>query len=262
MKQWIVGLGLLLNSPLGLSADIQLRSSDGQRIHAQEHAVKGSTKSVLFVHMEKGSADDWEFFAKRLKRSGFTTLAIDLRGHGASQIASGSLQKSDWAKMKADVIAGVDRLEKKGMKSIVVVGASIGANLALQVAAEDLRVSQTVLLSPGHNIKGVRVEGLLANYGDRPLFVAVSAEDGYASKTGLLLDSQAQGPHTLEILSGAGKGSKMLDRDPSLASTIQNWLNNPGLSAEDLESPLEISLDIPAPETEKMQTEGEKLPGF
>ena len=54
----------------------------------------------------------------------------------------------------------------------------------------------------------------------------------------------------------------MLDRDPSLASTIQNWLNNPGLSAEDLESPLEISLDIPAPETEKMQTEGEKLPGF
>jgi len=262
MKQWILSLALFLNSPLGQAGEVQLRSSDGQRIAAQESAAKSGNKSVLFVHMEKGSANDWEFFAKRLKRSGFTTLAIDLRGHGGSPMPSGSVQKDDWAKMKADVIAGVDWLEKKGMKDIVLVGASIGANLALQVAAEDARISQTVLLSPGHNIKGVRVEGLLARYGDRPLFIAVSAEDGYASKTGLLLDSQAQGPHTLEILSGAGKGSVMLDREPGLASTIQNWINDPGLGQDSLEKPLSISLDIPASNTEKIQPEGKRLPGF
>jgi pimeloyl-ACP methyl ester carboxylesterase len=258
MKQWIFGLALFLNSPLSQAAEIQLRSSDGQRIAAQENTTKNSKKGVLLVHMEKGSANDWEFFVKRLKRAGFTTLAIDLRGHGGSKMASGSLKKEDWAKMKADVVAGVDWLEKKGVKDMVVIGASIGANLVLQVATEDERISQTVLLSPGHNIKGVRVEGLLARYGERPLFIAVSAEDGYASKTGLLLDSQAQGPHTLEILSGAGKGSVMLDREPGLASTIQNWIKKTRIGPEVLEKPL----NIPAAKTEKIQSEGQKLPGF
>jgi pimeloyl-ACP methyl ester carboxylesterase len=262
MKSWFLGLALFLISPLVESAEIQLRSSDGVQITALQNQTKSSTKGVLLVHMENGSANDWEFFANRLKRSGFNTLAIDLRGHGGSRLPTGTLQKSDWPKMKADVKAGVDWLAKKGVENIVVVGASIGANLALQVAAEDSRVNQIILLSPGHNIKGVRVEGLLATYGARPLFIAVSADDAYASKTGLLLDSQAQGPHTLKILSNAGKGSVMLDRDSSLASAIQNWINNPGTGADALAAPLELSLEIPASENEQMKTEGQKLPGF
>jgi pimeloyl-ACP methyl ester carboxylesterase len=262
MKSWILGLVLFLISPLVESTEIQLRSSDGIQLSALQNQNQNSTKGVLLVHMENGSANDWEFFANRLKRSGFNTLAIDLRGHGGSRLPTGSLQKSDWAKMKADVTAGVDWLEKNGVKNIVLIGASIGANLALQVAAEDRRVNQAILLSPGHNIKGVRVEGLLATYGERPLFIAVSAEDAYASKTGLLLDSQAQGPHTLKILSGAGKGTVMLDRESSLASTIQNWINDPGTGADALAAPLDLSLEIPAAENEQMKTEGQKLPGF
>jgi pimeloyl-ACP methyl ester carboxylesterase len=208
--------------------------------------------------MQDGSSNDWEFFANRLRRSGFTTLAIDLRGHGASRLNKGQLSQEDYAAMKNDVQAGVDWLAKKGMDQIFVIGAALGANLALQVAAEDERVDKMVLLSPGHNIKGIRVDGLLASYGERPLFVAVSAEDAYASKTGLLLDAEARGEHRLEILSGAGNGTVMLDRDPSLASTIQGWLN----STPGTREALDISLDIPAGETERMQTEGQKLPGF
>jgi len=258
MKFQILLLALLTGSSVGYSAELQLRSSDGIRINALHNQAADSDKAVLFVHMEDGSSNDWEFFAKRLFRSGFSTLAIDLRGHGASRLSKGRLEREDYAAMKADVKAGVDWLSKKGVEDLFVIGASLGANLALQVAAEDDRVDKTVLLSPGHTIQGIRIDGLLADYGERPVFIAVSAEDAYVSKTGLLLDSQARGEHRLEILSGAGKGTVMLDRDPSLASSIQGWLNETASNSDTLD----ISLDVPAGETERMQTEGQKLPGF
>jgi len=139
-----------------------------------------------------------------------------------------------------------------------VIGAGIGANLALQAASEDERVKRLVLLSPKHRVRGLSVDGLLEQYGERPLFIAVSAEDGRASRTALLLDSQALGNHSLELLSNAGSGTQMLDRDSSLASKIQSFLNAiPGQNPSD-----PVNLDVPPAELEGMTTEGERLPGF
>ena len=88
--------------------------------------------------------------------------------------------------------------------------------------------------------------------------IAVSVEDSYASKTSLLLDSQAVGEHKMEILSNAGSGTQMLDREPNLASTIQGFLNDVVEDGGDLD----MSIDIPQTDPERLTTEGEKLPGF
>ena len=247
----------LLGLPTATAGDVNFSASDGQRIAAVHNPVGSSTRGVVLVHDDGGSGTDWEFFANRLKRTGFHTLSVDLRGHGASRV-SGRLSTEDYAAMKGDVVAAVKWLRRQGVEELVLIGAGLGANLALQTAAEDAEVAKLVLLSPRHRVKGVTVDGFLGRYGERPLMIAVSVEDTYASKTSLLLDSQATGEHKMEILSNAGSGTQMLDREPSLASTIQGFLNNVTEEGE----PLDMSIDIPQTELERMTTEGEKLPGF
>ena len=252
-----VALACLVWLPTAEAGDVTFSTDDGQRIAAFHNPVGSSTRGVVLVHDDGGSGTDWEFFANRLKRTGFHTLAVDLRGHGASRV-SGRLSNDDYAAMKADVIAAVNWIRKKGVEEVILIGAGLGANLALQTAAEDSEVAKLVLLSPRHRVKGVTVDGFLGRYGERPLMIAVSVEDTYASKTSLLLDSQAVGEHKMEILSNAGSGTQMLDREPSLASTIQGFLNNVAEEGEELD----MSIDIPQTDPERLTTEGEKLPGF
>ncbi|MEC7239880.1 MAG: alpha/beta fold hydrolase [Myxococcota bacterium] len=254
---WATAVACLAWLPAAQAADVNFSAADGQRIAAFHNPVGSSKRGVVLVHDDGGNGSDWEFFANRLKRTGFHTLAVDLRGHGASRV-NGRLSNEDYTAMKADVIAAVNWLRRKGVEELILIGAGLGANLALQTAAEDTEVSKLVLLSPRHRVKGVTVDGFLGRYGERPVMIAVSVEDTYASKTSLLLDSQAVGEHKMEILSNAGSGTQMLDREPSLASTIQGFLND---VAEEGEA-LDMSIDIPQTDPERLTTEGEKLPGF
>ena len=254
---WTIALIGLFVSDASHAADVSLRSSDGQQIAAIHNPVSGSKRGVILVHGDGGSSNDWEFFANRLKRTGFHTLSIDLRGHGASR-HSGRLGPEDYTAMKTDVVGAVAWLKAKGVEELTLIGAGLGANLCLQAASENAEIAKLVLLSPRHRVKGVTVDGFLSGYGERPLMIAVSVEDSYASKTSLLLDSQALGQRKMEILSNAGSGTQMLDRDSSLASTIQAFLNDVVENGE----ALDISIDIPQTEPERLTTEGEKLPGF
>ena len=124
-----------------------------------------------------------------------------------------------------DVEAAVKQLRDKGCTEVAIVGASIGANLALLVAADDPEITNVVLLSPGLDYKGVSTESAIETYGERPVLIVVSKEDQYSARSGLLLDSMARGYHVLEIYDGAGHGTKMLNREPSLESLLISWLN-------------------------------------
>ena len=251
---------LTLATDVSFAGEVRLRAMDGQALHATHERAGGenSEKGVILVHMDGGSSQDWEFFAGRLKRTGFQTLALNLRGHGASRLASGKPEREDYSKMASDVKAAIEWLSQRGVTDLQLVGAGIGANVALQAASEDPRIQRLVLLSPKHRVRGLSVDGLLSGYGERPLFIAVSAEDGRAARTALLLDSQALGAHSMEILSNAGSGTQMLDRDSSLASKIQAFLNS--VPGQDPTAP--VDLDVPPAELEGMTTEGERLPGF
>ena len=255
---WAIAIAWIVSTPTAQAGDVSFRSSDGQRIAAVHNAVTDSTRAVILVHGDGGSSSDWEFFANRLKRTGFHTLSIDLRGHGASRAGSGRLSAEDYAAMKSDVLGAVAWMKARGVDEVSLIGAGLGANLCLQTAAGDSDIARLVLLSPKHRAKGVTVDGFLAGYGERPLLIAVSVEDTYASKTSLLLDTQALGQKHMEILSNAGSGTQMLDREPSLASTIQAFLNDIAGENEDLD----LSLEVPQSTPERMTTEGEKLPGF
>jgi len=100
----------------------QARSRDGVRIH---YVVAGSGRPLVFVHGLGESYETWkpqiEFFPKH----GFRVIALDLRGHGDSEIPRGRVTMEGFA---ADV-EGV--LDAESLEKAAMVGYSMGALVLL-----------------------------------------------------------------------------------------------------------------------------------
>ncbi len=177
------------------AADVTLQTDDGVKLHAVYNPVKSATRGVVLVHMAGRSAEDWAFIATKLNQSGVATLAVDLRGHGGNVSPTSSpttLTEADYQKMQKDVAAAVAHLRKQGVTDVSLMGASIGANLCLQVAAADPNIKSVVMLSPGMNFKGVMLSEALTTYGDRSLLVVAAIDDSYSAKTAQYIQDAAR----------------------------------------------------------------------
>ena len=172
MKALILGLCSLALTQSAWSRPLDITTEDNVRIHA-EISGKG-THGVLLIHDRDRSSVAWKLFAEKLAAKGFRVLAIDLRGHGKSAKAPG---EQDYTTMVHDVEAGLKTLRRYQLKGISLVGADLGANLALQVAANDPKITNIVLLSPGFNIKGIKATSNLTTYGERPILLAAAQGD-------------------------------------------------------------------------------------
>lgn len=237
-------------------ADTQsLEASDGTRLHAIAKGAEGK-KGVVLVHMLGREAEDWAFFADRLSKSQVRTIAVDLRGHGKSDKADDILEDADYPAMQQDVAAAVAWLRAQGVEEVSCAGASIGANLCLQAAADDPGIVNVVALSPGLKYKGVTSVDALEAYGERPLLIVASEDDGYSAKTAMVLDQRAKGQHHFELLQAAGHGTKMLNREPSLEGLVLSWLvGTYELSSGELVTPRPGS----NAQVDDVQTSGQKL---
>jgi hypothetical protein len=64
----------------------------------------------------------------------------------------------------------------------------------------------------------------LGDWGERPLFIAVSAEDGYSADSSRTLQEEATGETVLQMYQGAGHGTAMFTPQPDLIDLILDWL--------------------------------------
>ena len=203
-----------------------LTTADGARLSAVWGQPQGATDGVVFVHMAGHTREEWSSLADKVYRQGVAVLAIDLRGHGASLngAAPGSMTDADYAKMTADVAAGVAYLRGKGVARVSLVGAELGANLAINVAASDPAIGAVVLLSPGQVVKGVPATDATRAYGARPLLLVASNDDAYSARTIGALAAVAVAEDPIKLYDTAGKGTKMLVREPTLEPVINGFL--------------------------------------
>ena len=104
-----------------------------------------------------------------------------------------------------------------------IAGASIGANLAILFAANDLTVRSLALLSPGIDYRGLRPEPAMKKYGDRPAMLVASQEDNYATSSARQLTAGGSGVRDLRVLIGAGHGTTMLGRQADLVAALVDW---------------------------------------
>ena len=234
------------------AAPIQLQSSDGVAL-AAEHDGSGKN-GVVLVHGKGGSNADWAAIVGRLSAGGFNVVALDLRGHGGS--AGAPLAEDDFPKMTADVDAAVGWLRSHGAETVGVIGAELGANVALNAASDNTGIDNLLLLSPGLNHDGVKVGAAIAAYGKRPLLLVAGASDTMASKAATILADKTVGPKHLELPDTSAKGPRLLTSVPDLESLVISWLNGSFRSASD---PTSMRPEISAAGGDQIETTGTRL---
>ena len=212
---------------------VEFTTKDGVKIAGTFHSGRAGGPAALLLHMMPATKESWDGFARLLARAGFAVLAIDLRGHGESrETASGErldyklFEDRDHQAKIRDVEAAAGWLadHQAPLGRLVVIGASIGANLAIAYAAAHPRVLAVAALSPGLDYRGVTTPDKVRKMASgQSLFLAASAEDELSFKT----DRELAGikpDAVVKEYDGAGHGTGMFAARPELMAELAAWL--------------------------------------
>ncbi len=198
-------------------------SLDGTSLAGELYESAAKSPGVVMVHMLSRNKNDWHGLPDRLREAGITALTIDLRGHGGSSGSSGDLKA-----MVQDVRAATQWLAARPNvrpDAIAVVGASLGASLALLAAVDLPHVRVIGLLSPSLDYRGLRTDAaLVKRLGSRALWLAASSEDPLALRTVRDMAADTSGPREQVVSSAAAHGTMLLERDGDVGRALVDWL--------------------------------------
>ncbi|MDQ3023823.1 MAG: alpha/beta fold hydrolase [bacterium] len=218
---------------------VSLTTTDGWRIAGHYWPPSGKqAPAVILLHQRGRDKTSWGALPKLLTKQGYAVLAIDLRGHGESKapggkrVAVSDLTDADFCAMLGDVAAADKHLTAQSgvdKDRIGIIGASIGANLAVAYLAGDRRVRTAVCLSPGLDYKGLRPLDFMEKVDKRPLYLLATKGDKYSADSAAQISKAGttDGPKSLRLFEGSEHGTDMLAANEGLAVTIASgWLLN------------------------------------
>lgn len=224
----LIGLVLAWASAASAQRDadaeiVTVDASDGLTLAGEFYAADQPAPAILLLHMLGSQRSAWQPLIPWLTDAGYNVLAIDIRGHGDT----GGGQ--DWPAAERDVETWLDWLGEQPSvipDQIATVGASIGANLALNGCAYDARCVTAVALSPGLDYRGVVTETAIAEgLVDRSALLVASQRDTYSADSVKTLTAEAEGELGLQLYPGSAHGTNLL-REPGapVIPLILNWL--------------------------------------
>lgn len=208
---------------------VQTVTPDGVTLSATfVPASKLRAPLVLLLHQLGRDHTTYEPLYEPLRAAGFAILALDFRGHGGSTVAGTTtlnweeFSEAEWRGTLSDaaaVLALAPKLRGVNAEKIAVVGASIGANVALLLAGSTQVISSIVLLSPGLNYRGLETKDAAARLAGKPTLIVAAQNDTYSRDSSqelvkLIPESR------LEVLAGDGHGTDLLGKDPKLEALL------------------------------------------
>ncbi|MDO8584655.1 MAG: alpha/beta fold hydrolase [bacterium] len=211
---------------------VTIKTLDGIDIAGTFYDVPDPKGGVVFLHMMPAVKDSWDELALRFAGEGYLALAIDLRGHGESEGGPNGYTKytdEEHQKSILDVDAAVKYLLAKGVAvdRVVLMGASIGANLALKYIADHPDFKTAILLSAGSNYRGIMTlpaaEALKP--AARMFFVTSRDDNSNSDETQKIFSSIPKDVEKrLHIYEHAGHGTNMLGKEPKLTGLIMEFV--------------------------------------
>jgi len=188
---------------------------------------------VILLHMEGSSRSAWRRLVPHLHAAGFAALAIDLRGYGESVEPKGfNLAKKAAERdsrlhraMYKDVAAAylwLVRQKQVDAARFALVGAGLGAVVALDYAARDKSVDAVACLSPGTHYAGLDSVSSIRKCDSRAVLLLAAKGESEAAEL-----QRSAGKATLRFVAGAGggdstmpRGTDLLEKSEDLGQTI------------------------------------------
>jgi pimeloyl-ACP methyl ester carboxylesterase len=145
--------------------DVAFIASDGVRLRGW--FVPGADKAVVVLHGSHGTRASTKSYIRLLHAAGYSVLAYDARGHGAS---GGSENAFGWQGDR-DIAGAVTYLRGRGIERIAALGLSMGGEEALRAAANGVGVSAVIADGAG---AGTLPDAKIEQDTQSPLFSAVT----------------------------------------------------------------------------------------
>ncbi len=225
MKRFSLSLCCLLFFALSLAVvhaqnsasgtDVSVQATDGRMLYGTYYAGQG--RAALLLHELYTNRTSWEPLIQPLLDSGMAVLTVDLRGYGQTK------GKINWSVAQDDTTIWAAWLAaQSGVSSIVMVGSSMGANLALNGCAAVEGCAGAVAISPGLNYFGVHTRDALAD--GFPALLVYADRDSYPRKD--VPDMLEIGAGHAEALTFEGRehGMDLFAAHADLAGTLVAWL--------------------------------------
>lgn len=122
-------------------------SRDGTNIYYETHAGEQQLPIIFLLHGVGGDLDAWQYVENTLLSKGSSCIAVDLRGHGYS----GHPRTFEKYKLEYFIEDFNAVLEAENLKSVILVGHSLGAILATHIAlACPEKIEKLVLISSSY----------------------------------------------------------------------------------------------------------------
>ncbi|OGS22136.1 MAG: hypothetical protein A2252_04630 [Elusimicrobia bacterium RIFOXYA2_FULL_39_19] len=226
----------------GADDKAQFVTPDGIIISGKYVPPKTSDKlTFILLHGLASAKGEWEGFEKKLEARGYGYFAYDLRGHAGSCKTNNSQEisisqfttagpGSQWERMVTDINSAIKYLRYKGIakNKVGLIGASLGANVALVYASKNEFIPIAVLLSPGWNYAGIETNEAIKNYGARPIALGASPGDAYAYSTATqmtMVANQLKGNAYFFEGAQARHGVQLFDAQGVFESKLLDWLD-------------------------------------
>ncbi|MDE2102780.1 MAG: alpha/beta fold hydrolase [Patescibacteria group bacterium] len=217
---------------------ISLTTKDNKSISGNFFPAENARGWVIYLHMMPSAKESWNRIAGRLARDGYSGLAIDLRGHGESEGGPNGYKYFSDAEHQAsinDVEAAFDFLLSKGARAghIRLIGASIGANLAIEFFSKHKEFPSAVFLSAGTNYRGVSALRAAENLspGQSALFLTsrddLGADGSNPEQNEAIISSLPSGVKAEKVIyNSAGHGTNILQtkEDPDPEELIVSFI--------------------------------------
>ncbi len=206
---------------------IKFTTEDGVEIVGDYYENKDSKYAGILIHMMPADKSSFKDLASKLKSAGYTLLAIDLRGHGESiNSTKGLLDYKRFTDQEHqssiyDIKSASSFLESKGfpIEKQFLIGASIGANLSLQFLSMNPKIKAAILLSPGLNYRGIKIEDFLKKELGDKLLVIVTKGDAQSYPSVNKIKEIAPSSTILEY-QGDSHGTDILKQFPEIYDKI------------------------------------------
>jgi pimeloyl-ACP methyl ester carboxylesterase len=180
-------------------------------------------RAALLLHGARLDKASWDWLISPLRDAGWYVVTPDMPGHGETAIFFREPNWTGWVNIAQAFIARLQA--EQNITSGIIVGSSIGANVALNAcAALPGWCLGVVLLSPGTNYYNVATLDTMRRMGEQPVFIATSENDTLGGPGRVARQIAAAGQNvTLHIYDGSEHGTDLASAHP-LVSDIFAWL--------------------------------------
>jgi pimeloyl-ACP methyl ester carboxylesterase len=205
----------------------QVTATDGLKLvgdyYAAENASGKAKPAILLLHIIGSNRQSWLSLIPSLLNAGYSVLTVDLRGFGDT---GGEI---NWSTATTDVQTWLDWLRNQPEvrpDAISIIGASIGANLALIGCANDADCVTAIALSPGLVYYSLKPD--INQLNKRSALLIASQNDQYPADSVKQMVNSASGDIGARIYPGSVHGTHLFEgsdkmRDGLIAAII-TWL--------------------------------------